>query len=75
MFYGLYNKKPVLPSLNFLLTRKDVLDEDSQTPWLTTNMDEAMEILKSLSDIYAHINVAPVMVSALVPWKLCEHRM
>lgn len=69
MFYGLC-------ALNVLiLTRKNVLGEDSETPWLTTNKSEAERFREKLCGAYPKITVELVQVSAMVPWKKPKYRM
>jgi hypothetical protein len=72
MLYGLYNRKGIS---RFILTRSDVLGEYDHSPWLTTSKPEAEERLLSLRGRYETIEVVPITVSTVVPWKFCEHRM
>lgn len=76
MFYGLYNRKPKLPKIAaYVLTRKEVLGSEEQTPWLTTRKMEAIEMLQHLLQTYPDVTVELVIVSAFVPWKVRQNEM
>ncbi len=66
MFYGIYNKKPVLPIIApYFLTRNDVFDDGDMVPWLTTRKSEAVAVRESLLSKFPDSIVEPVMVSSL----------
>ncbi len=74
MFYGFYNKKPVLPIIApYFLTRNDILGDGNITPWLTTRKNEAIEIRESLLLKFPDITVEMAMVSTLIPWEMAQY--
>ena len=64
MLYGLYAKKGVFMGI---LTRSEVLEDDDDSPWLTTSKEEAKTTMESLRDRYSPISVKIMTVSVLLP--------